>query len=166
MLLVSKICLCNRTLHWLKKFPEFVSFLFAFIRNLNITASFAGAHGGAVGWGTALQVGRSRVRFQMVSLELFIDIILGWTQPLTKMSTRNTSWGVKAAGAYGWQPYHLHVLIVLKSGSPNLLELSGPVQACNGIALLLPASIALGGPRFDIRVILGWLGVRRIREIL
>jgi hypothetical protein len=27
---------------------------------------------------------------------------------------------------------------VLKSGSLNLLEPSGPVQACNGIALLLP----------------------------
>jgi hypothetical protein len=26
------------------------------------------------------------------------------TQPLTEMSTRNISWGVKAAGAYGWQP--------------------------------------------------------------
>ena len=42
--------------------------------------------------------------------------------------------GVKAAGALGWQPYHLHVPIVLKSGSLNLLEPSGPVQACNGIA--------------------------------
>ena len=30
---------------------------------------------GAVGWGTALQTGRSRVRFPMVSLEFFIDII-------------------------------------------------------------------------------------------
>jgi hypothetical protein len=29
---------------------------------------------------------------------------LGSTQPLTEMSTRNISWGVKAAGAYGWQP--------------------------------------------------------------
>jgi hypothetical protein len=33
------------------------------------------ARGSAVGWGTALQVGRSRVRFLMVSLEFFIDII-------------------------------------------------------------------------------------------
>jgi len=33
------------------------------------------------------------------------------------------------------EPYHLHVLIVFKSGSLNLLELSGPVQACTGIAL-------------------------------
>ena len=35
-----------------------------------------GAPGGAVGWGTALQAGRSRVRIPMVSLEFFIDIIL------------------------------------------------------------------------------------------
>jgi hypothetical protein len=34
-----------------------------------------GARGGAVGWGTVLQDGRSRVRFPMVSLEFFIDII-------------------------------------------------------------------------------------------
>ena len=31
-----------------------------------------GAPGGAVGWGTALQAGRSRVRFPMMSLEFFI----------------------------------------------------------------------------------------------
>jgi hypothetical protein len=36
----------------------------------------SGACCGAVGWGTALQVGRSRVRFPMVSLDFFIDIIL------------------------------------------------------------------------------------------
>jgi len=28
------------------------------------------------------------------------------TQPVTEMSTRNISWGVKTASAYGWQPYH------------------------------------------------------------
>jgi hypothetical protein len=33
------------------------------------------------------------------------------------------------------EPYHLHVPIVLKSGSLNLLEPSGPVEACTGIAL-------------------------------
>jgi len=60
---------------------------------------------------------------------------LGLTQPLTEVSTRNISWGVKAASAQGWQPYHLHVPIVLKSGSFNLLEPSGPVQVCNGIAV-------------------------------
>ena len=35
-----------------------------------------GSRGGTVGCGTALQAGRSRVRFPMVSLEFFIDIIL------------------------------------------------------------------------------------------
>ena len=53
---------------------------------------------------------------------------LGSTQPLTEMSTRNISWRVNAAGAYDGQPYHLHVPIVLKSGSLNLLEPSGPVM--------------------------------------
>ena len=61
---------------------------------------------------------------------------LGLTQPLTEMSTSYISWGVKAAGAWGWQPYHLHVLTVLISGSLNLREPSGPFQACKGIAFL------------------------------
>jgi hypothetical protein len=42
---------------------------------------------------------RSRVRFPMVSLEFFIDIILSaalWL--LAEMSNRNISWGVKVAG--------------------------------------------------------------------
>ena len=50
-----------------------------------------GVLGGAVGWGTALQVGRSRVWFPMVLLEFFIDIILpaapwpwGWRSLLRK----------------------------------------------------------------------------------
>jgi hypothetical protein len=62
---------------------------------------------------------------------------LGSTQ-LTEMSTRNIYWGVKATGAQDWQPYHLHVSTVFKSGSLNLLETSRPVQICNGIALPLP----------------------------
>jgi hypothetical protein len=57
------------------------------------------------------------------------------TLPLTGMSTKNISWGVKAAGAWSWQPYHLHVPTVLKSEKLNFLEPSEPVQACNGIAL-------------------------------
>jgi hypothetical protein len=81
------------------------------------------ARSGTVGWGTALHARSSRVRFRMLLLEFFIVIILpvalwtlGLTQPLTEMSTRNISWGVKAAGAYGWQPYQLHLPIFLKSG--------------------------------------------------
>jgi len=33
-------------------------------------------------------------------------MVLGSTQPLTEMSNRRISWGVNAAGAYGWR-YHL-----------------------------------------------------------
>jgi hypothetical protein len=50
---------------------------------------------------------------------------LGSTQPLNEYFL----------GGKGWQPYYLHVPIVLKSGSLNFLETSGPVQACLGIAL-------------------------------
>jgi hypothetical protein len=35
-----------------------------------------GVRGGAVGWGTALQTGRSRARFPVESLEFFSDLIL------------------------------------------------------------------------------------------
>ena len=64
-----------------------------------------GARCGAVGWGAAFQAGRSRVRSPMASLEFFIGspfgrtMALGLTQPLTEMSTKNISCGVKAAGA-------------------------------------------------------------------
>jgi len=65
----------------------------------------SGARGSAVGWGTALQVGRSRVRFPMVSLDFFIDIILRphYGPGVDSASNRNEYqeyfMGVKAAGA-------------------------------------------------------------------
>ena len=64
---------------------------------------------------------------------------------------------VKAAGVNGRQPYHLHVPTVLKSGSLKLLELSGPVHVCNGIALPLPltsvriSNIQIGNQCLNIR---------------
>jgi hypothetical protein len=67
---------------------------------------------------------------------------LGLTQPLTGMSNKNISWELKAASRLCWH-YHFHVRIVLKSGTLNLLEPSGTVQACNGIAL---PSVALITP--------------------
>jgi hypothetical protein len=48
-----------------------------------ISTRINGARGRAVGCGTALQSGRSRVRFLMVSLEFFIDIILPQKLALT-----------------------------------------------------------------------------------
>jgi len=38
------------------------------------------------------------------------------------------------ADAYGWKPWQLHVLSVLKSRCLNLLKPSGTVQACRSIA--------------------------------
>jgi len=62
---------------------------------------------------------------------------LGSTQPVTKMSTRNISWGLKVTSAYGWHPYHLHMLIVMKSGSLNLLKPSGTAQASTGVSVTI-----------------------------
>ena len=73
-------------------------------------------------------------------------VALGSTQPVSEMSTRNISCGVKAAGAWGWQTYHLHVPIVLRSRNLIFLEPSGPVQACNEIAL--PLRHTLGHDEF------------------
>jgi len=80
----------------------------------------------------------------LVSLEIFIwhnpsscTMVLGLTQLPTEMSTRNISLEVKASGAYGWQLYHLHAPIVLKSGSLNLLKHSGPVQALMGLLYII-----------------------------
>ena len=49
---------------------------------------FYGARGGAGGWGTELQAGRSRVRFSMASLGVCIDLIL--LAALTASSSRNS----------------------------------------------------------------------------
>ena len=54
---------------------------------------------------------------------------LSSTQSQREMSTRNLFWGVKAAGAYGWQTYHVHFPTVLKSGSLNPLGGPGSVVA-------------------------------------
>jgi hypothetical protein len=63
-----------------------------------------GACSRAVGWGTALQAGRSRVRFPIVVIGIFHwrnpsghTMVLDWTQPITGMSARNISRPVKAA---------------------------------------------------------------------
>jgi len=66
--------------------------------SLPVNLTLLQCRGGAVGWGTVLQAGRSRVRFPTVSLDFFIDIILPaalwlWGQPLTEMNTRDVSWG-------------------------------------------------------------------------
>jgi hypothetical protein len=54
------------------------------------------------------------------------------------MSTRNISWGVKAARCVLLTNLPPPYAVVMKSGNLSLLEPSGPVQACNGIDLPLP----------------------------
>jgi len=54
--------------------------------------------------------------------------------------TRSISLAVKAIDAWGWH-YHLHLQVVLRYGSLNLLEPSGPVQASAGIALPFTGNI-------------------------
>jgi hypothetical protein len=56
---------------------------------------------------------------------------MGSTQPLTEMGTRNISWGVNVAGAYGWQPttFMCRLSITLEaSTSWNPKGLSRPVM--------------------------------------
>jgi len=93
-----------------------------------------GARGGAVGWGTALQAGRSQE-----SLELFTDISFrprcgpGIDSACNRNEYQEYFLGCKGHRCVGLQ--HLHMPIFLKFGSLKLLEPSGLVQACNGITL-------------------------------
>jgi hypothetical protein len=76
---------------------------------------------------TALQTGRSRERFPMVSLELFIAIILPtalWPWGRLSLLQKEVPWifpGGKGGRCVGLTNFHLHVPIVLKSGNLNLL---------------------------------------------
>ena len=53
---------------------------------------------------------------------------LGLTQPLTEMGTRNILWVGKGGRYVGMKTDHLHAQTVLKFGSLNIREPSGPVQ--------------------------------------
>ena len=103
--------------------------------------SRTGSRGSAVAWGTALQAGRSRVRFPMVSLNFFTNIILpAALLPWGRLSLQQ-KW---VPGIFpvckGGRCVRLTTLPpscanCFEIGSLNLLEPLGPVQACNGIAL-------------------------------
>ena len=86
---------------------------------------------------TALQVGRSQVQFPMASLKFFIDIILpaptatlGLTQPLTEMSTRNTSLGGKGVRCTGLTTLPLSCADCLDIWEP---QPPGTLWACPGL---------------------------------
>jgi hypothetical protein len=108
-----------------------------------------GARGGAVVWGTALQAGRSRFRFLMVSLEFFIHVILpahhgpGVDSASNRNEYQEYFLGGKDGRCVGLTTLPPSCAVVLKSRSLIHLELSGPVQACNGIALPYSASFVI-----------------------
>jgi len=80
-------------------------------------------------------------------LEFFFDLILPaalWPQSRLSLYPRNASRGVKADGA---MTDNLHVPVVWKSGSLNILERAGRVQVSTEIAvtLLFARGRRLGG---------------------
>ena len=100
-----------------------------------------GARGGAVGWGTALQAVRLRIRFPIMSLEFFIEINLpvalwpwSWLSLYQKW-VPGISPGCKG-GRCVWlttlPPSNADYLEIWEPQPPGALKV---VQACNGIAL-------------------------------
>jgi hypothetical protein len=70
---------------------------------------------------------------------------LGLTQPVTEMSTRNISWGVKAADEYGCHPCHLMCRFswnLVTSTSWNLQALSRHVMGLLYLYVYLDAKCA------------------------
>ena len=100
--------------------------------------------GGAVGWGTVLQIRRSLIRSQLLSLIFFIDIksFRSHYGPGVDSASNRNEW-VPAAfpGGKDGRCVRLTTLppscaVVMKSGNLNFLEPSGPLQACNETAFL------------------------------
>jgi len=85
----------------------------------------------AVGWGTSLKAGRSRVPFPVGSWSFFIDLILPAALfPWDRLSNENYLLGVKGAGVLSWQLYQLHVPMFWKFWEP---QTPGALGACPGL---------------------------------
>jgi hypothetical protein len=93
----------------------------------------SGVRGGAVGWGTALQTGRSQVRFPMVPLKFFIDTILlialwhwGWLSLQQKWVTGiipgGGGKGGRCIGLTTLPPYCAECLEIWKPQPPGTLR--------------------------------------------
>jgi hypothetical protein len=96
------------------------------MRIMVIIIIMGGARGGSVGWGNALKARKSRVRFRWCHLS-GRTVVLGSSQPLTEMSTRNIFW---TGGKGGHKAYNLTTFmcgVSLQSGSLKLLGTLGHV---------------------------------------
>ena len=89
-----------------------------------------------------LQIGRSLLRSQLVSVVLFIDIksFRSHYGPGVDSAYNRNEYREYFLGGKGGRCVRLTTLppscaVVTKSGSLNFLEPSGPIQACNGPAL-------------------------------
>ena len=89
-----------------------------------------------------IQIGRSLVRSQMVSLEFFIDIKSfrsHYGPGVDSASNRNEYQeyflGVKSGRCVRLTNVPPSCAVVMKSGNLNFLEPSGPLQACKGTVL-------------------------------
>ena len=92
-----------------------------------------------------LQIGRSLVRSQLVSLEHFIDIksFRSHYGPGLDSASKSNLYQEHFPGGKGGRCVRLTTLlqfcaVVTKSGNLNFLETSGSLQACNGTDLFLP----------------------------
>jgi hypothetical protein len=98
---------------------------------------FCGIRGDAIHWGTALQAGRSRVRFPMGVFKVIHSVFvscrttnLGSTQPLTEISSKDLTLARAGAGAGGGGVKAAGMRRLSEdSWSLNGLELSGPTWA-------------------------------------
>jgi len=94
-----------------------------------------------------LQIGRSPVRSQLVSLEIFVDIksFRSHYGPGVDSASNRNEYREYFLRGKGGRCVRLTTLppscaIVTRSGNLKFLEPSGPVQACNGTDLPLPPS--------------------------
>ena len=95
-----------------------------------------GARCGAVGWGTAPQTGKSRVRFPMISLKFFSGRTLALGVDLASNRNKKQRYflGGKDCRCVGLTTLPPSCVDCLEIGSLKLLEPSGSLQACNGTA--------------------------------
>jgi hypothetical protein len=113
----------------------------SYIKNCSSITSFKCAVSSAVGWGTAVQVGRSRVRFPLVSLSFFINtILLAALWPGVNSACNRKEYQEYFLGGKGGRCIGLTTLppswAFMKSGRLNFLEPSEPVQELRDLHLL------------------------------